>query len=388
MHDNNKLIIAAAGSGKTSFLIDEAIRNKEAKILITTYTIANSDEIRKKFIEKHGRVPLNVDIQTWFSFLIQHGVKPFQAHFNKDLSSCNVNGLLLTTTKSGVKYKTKSGIDVCYKEAEIKEHYFSKEGRVYSDKLSKFVVGGGDQYRETAERKQFVALVFERLERIYDQIYIDEVQDLAGYDLIFLKHLFTSSINIQLVCDPRQVTYLTHHEAKFNKYKDGKIKEYILSECKGSFKDENIDEKSLSVSHRNNEAICKLSSALYPDYTDSVSCECCECGQEHSGIFLVKKDQVHNYLATHDGIVQLRDKRTVPVNEGYKAVNFGESKGLTFGRVLIYPTSEMIKWLKNNNHKLAPTSRAKFYVAITRAVYSVGIICDEDIQVKGIEKAF
>jgi ATP-dependent exoDNAse (exonuclease V) beta subunit len=38
---NNKLIIAAAGSGKTTYLIDEAIKYREKKVLITTYTQAN-----------------------------------------------------------------------------------------------------------------------------------------------------------------------------------------------------------------------------------------------------------------------------------------------------------------------------------------------------------
>ena len=49
---DNKLIIAAAGSGKTTYLIDEAIRNREKKVLITTYTQANETEIKKKIIEK------------------------------------------------------------------------------------------------------------------------------------------------------------------------------------------------------------------------------------------------------------------------------------------------------------------------------------------------
>ena len=49
---NNRLLIAAAGSGKTTFLVDEALKQKEGKILITTYTQANEEEIRKKIIEK------------------------------------------------------------------------------------------------------------------------------------------------------------------------------------------------------------------------------------------------------------------------------------------------------------------------------------------------
>lgn len=50
---NNKVIIAGAGAGKTTFLINEAIKNcQENNILITTFTQANRDEIKKKVIEK------------------------------------------------------------------------------------------------------------------------------------------------------------------------------------------------------------------------------------------------------------------------------------------------------------------------------------------------
>ena len=59
----NKLIIAAAGAGKTTYLINEALKqNKE--VLITTYTEANESEIKKKFIEINGAIPKNVTIQT------------------------------------------------------------------------------------------------------------------------------------------------------------------------------------------------------------------------------------------------------------------------------------------------------------------------------------
>ena len=62
--------------------------------------------------------------------------------------------------------------------------------------------------------------------------------------------------------------------------------------------------------------------------------------------------------------VQLRDKRTVKVNDEYKVINMGESKGLTYDRVLIYPTKTMINWMKDHSNKLQPKTRAQFYVAI------------------------
>lgn len=67
-------------------------------------------------------------------------------------------------------------------------------------------------------------------------------------------------------------------------------------------------------------------------------------------------------------------------------MNFGESKGLSFDRVLIYPTQPFCNWLFNIHSELAPTSRSKFYVAITRARFSVGIVYDyhSNTQIEGI----
>ena len=77
----DKLIIAAAGSGKTTFLVNQALSIQDSRVLITTFTEANEQEIKKKFIEANGCIPPNVTVQTWFSFLLQHGVKPYQAPY-------------------------------------------------------------------------------------------------------------------------------------------------------------------------------------------------------------------------------------------------------------------------------------------------------------------
>lgn len=86
--------------------------------------------------------------------------------------------------------------------------------------------------------------------------------------------------------------------------------------------------------------------------------------------------------------VQLRENMKTEVNESYRVMNFGESKGLSFDRVLIYPTKPILNWLSDNNSELAATSRSKLYVALTRARYSVGIVCDytDSLTIDGIYK--
>ena len=99
----NKLVIAAAGSGKTTYLVREALKVKDDNVLITTYTESNEAEIKRKFLEINGHIPANVVVMTWFSFLITHGIKPFQG----GLFDFPVKGMLLVSNRSGLRARNK-----------------------------------------------------------------------------------------------------------------------------------------------------------------------------------------------------------------------------------------------------------------------------------------
>jgi len=372
----NRLIIAAAGSGKTTYLVNEALKAPPSKnVLITTYTEANEAGIRDIIIKIRGYIPANITVQTWFSFLLQHGVRPYQGLMNDILWEKDIKGMLPTEGKSGIKYSfiNEAGkkIDVEYREEDdFLNHYFTDSLKIYSDKISKFVL----KCNEKAE-----GAVISRLSQIYSYIYIDEIQDLAGYDLDFIKLLFKSLSSILLVGDPRQVTYLTHHSRRYQKYSDGKIKEFVENEMDRKMECI-IDEETLNHSHRNNQIICDFSGKLYPDLPTPTPCVCHSCRGytvDHEGIYLVKTSDVDNYLQKYRP-VQLRWSIDKNVNNHYNAINFGASKGLTFDRVLIYPTEKMMKWIKNNIYPLNNESRAKLYVGITRARYSVSFVMDFD----------
>lgn len=369
---SNKLIVAAAGAGKTTFLVNQALKLKEERVLITTYTQANEAEIRKKIIELNHCIPQNVTVQTWFSFLLQHGVRPFQGGlFEKEIT-----GLILVNSQSAVKFKTKTGIPICYKEdTEFENHYFTKSLKIYSDKLSKFVVKCNEKSG---------GAVIDRISRLYSNLFIDEVQDLAGYDLEFLKLLFLSKCNLFLVGDPRQVTYLTHNERKYGKYVNGLIKDFIHTECKKiPFE---IDENTLNLSHRSNKQICDFSSKLYPNFPPCGSTQNKETN--HDGVYLVRPNDVNEYLKDYQPTQLRLNIETKNISKDLPVYNFGESKGLSFDRVIIYPTVDMEKWLKNNNQPLADKTRAQYYVALTRARYSVAIICEysDEMEISGIIK--
>lgn len=350
---SSKLIIAAAGSGKTTYLVQETLKIPTEKVLITTFTESNEQGIKAKFIEIAGYIPPNVTILTWFTFLIRQGVKPYQSF----LFSNRVTGLKLVNQRSGLLgyYKNRP---VYAKAEDVANHYFTKDGRIYSDKLAKFVCkldGASD------------GLVINRISRIYNHILIDEVQDLAGYDLEIIQLLSQQGVNLLLVGDPRQVTYHTHEEAKNSQYSEGGITQFIQDR----HLEIDIDQTTLNVTHRNERHICDYANSIYPEFTPCSADEKEPTG--HDGIFLVYESDLEAYLQTYHP-TQLRDSIRKNVNNGCPVFNFGDSKGLTFDRTIIYPTEPILKWMCDHSKPLQPQSRARFYVAVTRARHSVGII--------------
>ena len=69
--------------------------------------------------------------------------------------------------------------------------------------------------------------------------------------------------------------------------------------------------------------------------------------------------------------------------EDRPALNFGDSKGMTFDRVLIYPHKSGQSWLKSGDYKHVAGSVAKLYVGVTRARHSVAFVHDGVLALKG-----
>lgn len=345
----NRIVIAAAGSGKTTRLINEAIGRPQSKILITTYTEANEAEIRKKFFERCGCVPSHVNVQTWYSFLLKHGVRPYQGQ----MTDRRIEGINLVSGRSAVYIK----------EGDLK-HYIDKSNCIYTDKLSKFVL----KCDELSGGR-----VIDRVASLFDEIFVDEVQDLAGYDLLVLEAFMDSTIRVLLVGDPRQGTYTTSNSPKLARFNKSKIIEYFRV-LEKEREDVSIDDTTLLVNYRCNRDIRALSDSLYPDYPESGGSSVEVTG--HDGIFFIRQAMADHYIERYQPI-QLRHNITTKVSEKGDRMNFGASKGLTFDRVLIYPTKPYLEWIKDNSSQLATDSRAKLYVALTRARFSVGIIVSD-----------
>lgn len=339
----NKVVIACAGSRKTTSLVEEALNDPSKRILITTYTVNNVMQIREMIIRKVGFIPKNIKVQTWFSFLLSDGVRPYQSYMYQDHRIKNIH---FVSSKSAMYVK----------KTDIKKYYISGGEYIYTDKITDFII-------QCNSRSS--GLVINRLEEQYDYIFIDEVQDMAGYDLDFIELIIKSRIGIMIVGDCRQATYFTNCSIKNKQYK-GCCIDSLFQEWE---KQGLVEIEERNINYRSNQMICDFSDRLYPEYTASRSSEV--SSNEHEGIIRIPQTEVERYILQWNPTI-LRYSRSTKTPDTL-VFNYGETKGLTFDRVLIYPTKTILDYL-NSGTELEPLTRSKFYVAITRARHSVAIV--------------
>jgi DNA helicase-2/ATP-dependent DNA helicase PcrA len=202
------------------------------------------------------------------------------------------------------------------------------------------------------------------LERIYAHIFIDEVQDLVGYDLDVLDSLLVSGIKLILVGDPRQHTFATNIGPRNKKYRGARLADWFAKRADVcTFEPRNY-------SYRCNQAICDFADAIYPNLPATTSIDVAPTG--HDGIFQVATEDVPGYIAEHHPVTVLRHDKNVDT-AGLPAMNIGIAKGSTFDRVMIFPTKPMLKYLEDGDEtKLKAPER--LYVAVTRARFSVAFV--------------
>ncbi len=351
----SEVLIAAAGSGKTRRLIEEALADQNSRVLITTYTRENLSEIEARLWEATGGRSHNVSVVSWYEFLLREGVKPYQSYKTDIL---RVRSLNFVTDPSVTKY---------FKKSNFLQYYLDKGSNVYSDVVSDLVcvldaASGGR--------------VVNRIESLYDVILIDEMQDLAGWDLELVELLMKSRSRVLMVGDPRQAVYSTNRSNKNSQFRGAKITDWIG----GRVAAKDCTTTTLSVSYRCNQLICDFADDLYPNLPKTTSSN--STSVEAMGVHLVHVDDLDVYRARYRPQA-LRWNKTNK-QAGPHALNFGEVKGREFDRVLIFPTPKMTEYVENAV-ALSDGIVSRFYVGVTRAKHSVGIVTSTKATKSGLK---
>lgn len=363
---SNKIIVASAGSRKTTYIVKEALSSPTDSILILTYTIDNINQIRNSIIRENGFIPTNITILSWFSFLIQECVRPYQ---NFVYSDTRIETVYFPPDIG--KFKADRRF---IKKANIKSYFLVGGKYIINEHISEFSCLCNDKSN---------GKVIVRLEEIYTKIFIDEVQDISGYDFDIVELLLKSKIACYLVGDCRQATYFTTCSPKYKKFK-GKNIINLFNDWQTKSLCSLVEKNDC---YRSNQAICDFADGFYPHLTKTQSFNIDTTG--HDGLFTIKENQVFSYIEKHKPTILRWDKTADTL--GLEAKNFGTTKGQTFERVLIFPTDGFKKYL--NDGKLTKVTRkknkktqvvteeikdsfhlAKFYVATTRARHSVAFV--------------
>lgn len=275
LSNKNSFILACAGSRKTTQIVEDALASK-TRILITTYTNENLDQIRAYLVEKAGAIPANITVLSWFSFLLSDGVRPYQ---NYVIDGGRIRGIHFDPVPKALQYVKKTNTAI---------YYTTKHRDIYKDRVSDFVckcdeASGG--------------LVVRRISKVYSRIYIDELQDLAGYDLEFLDKLLCSASHILAVGDPRQATFSTNNSTKNKKYKKDGIFDWILEKRSNGI----LEVQNRNECYRSNQSICDFADALFPNMPKSMSKN--QVRTDHDGIFKIAANKVCNYVSTYKPVV-------------------------------------------------------------------------------------
>jgi hypothetical protein len=339
----NLAVIAAAGSRKTESVVNEALAHDDKRVLITTYTLNNLQCIEDRIYGKVGRVPPHITVSSWYRFLLNQWCRPYQR------AVLGAPGVI-----RGLDFESLRSRFI--RQSQARQYYCNRSGDMCADWTAGFAVKANGATSGDVVR---------RLEAMYDEIYVDEVQDLVGYDLDVLDALLSSEIQMVMVGDPRQHTYATNQNMRNRKYRGAGLWDWF-AERKDICKLE-----TNTINYRSNQAICDFADALFPHLPSTTSANA-EITRP-TGILIVKSAGLADYMGAHSPAVL---RHNVTSNTfGFGGINFGASKGSTFDHVVIFPTQPIKQYLKARDPGvLADEARSKLYVAITRARHSVAFV--------------
>jgi DNA helicase-2/ATP-dependent DNA helicase PcrA len=317
---DKRLILAVAGSGKTYHIVKEL--DLEKRYLLVTYTINGIKSIKNEVVNQFGYLPKNIKIKNYFSFLYSFCYKPFFADEH------NVKGITWN-----------------YPKSIYDNSFFTKNNYLYHNRISKLLLD-----------KQHIQDVKARVEKYYDYVLFDEIQDFGGNDFNFLLELAKSNVKFLLVGDFFQHTFDTSRDKNTNQSLHSsldKFKERFISS--GFY----FDNSTLIKSRRCSKTTCDFIKTRIGIEIESNSEGASECE-------LIEDKEKARKIFDNDNIVKLFLTRHY--NYKCRSDNWGACKGLGYENVCVIINDDLLKKIKLGgiiNFK-SNITRNKFYVACSR----------------------
>ena len=220
---NNQVIFAAAGNGKTYSLCSKAkaaVENGNKYVLLLSYTNEGIRSLENEYRKQNdGILDEKVIFKSWYSFLLSDFIKPYQCSLK--LKEKRYKQELPVTFPenfvSSIAFYNTDPPPRWYNQNHV-QYFVNQRGDVTPDRVSHLAYLCNDHSNGKA---------LGRMEEIYSHIFIDELQDYAGWDLEIIRLLFDSQILITCVGDYKQATYRTNNSPKNSQYRDENIRNYF-----------------------------------------------------------------------------------------------------------------------------------------------------------------
>lgn len=337
---DKRVMFAVAGAGKTTYIVNSL--NYCKRSLIITYTNANFDNIAKKIVAKfEGKWPDNITLLTYFQFLYNFCYKPFLS----DLYPAK-----------GLDFKSCKNRYI--KQQDI-QYYLNSSCCFYSNRLALFL-----------DKKGTISNIKNRIETYFDEFIVDEIQDISGRDFTFLETLMESRVNMLFVGDFYQHTYNTSYDGNVNKNLFDNKEKYIQKfSQKGVFP----DTSTLKKSWRCSKPVCEYVSTNLGIHIES--------NRTDDSIIEFLSDPLQIAEVMNDeNVEKLHYQSASTYGIGHK--NWGDTKGEDCYQdvCVILNKGTMHKYKMGKLSELAPGTRNKLYVAITRAHRNVYLIDEDSIN--------
>ncbi|MCQ4139427.1 AAA family ATPase [Chryseobacterium sp. EO14] len=330
---DKRVIFAVAGSGKTTFLINQL--NETDRFLLVTYTNNNVHNLRTGIIKKFGYFPSNVKLYSYYSFLYGICYKPF------------LHDKLRT---KGINYDS---MPSRFAKSNSREYYIDTFNRLYSGRISKVLFA-------TKEQRNVV----ERISKYFDHLFIDEIQDFGGNDFNLLKEISKAGVNHIYVGDFYQHTFDTSRDGNTNSTLHDNLKRYV-----NEFQKVGVvpDTDTLSKSFRCSPTVCKF-------ITDNLSISIESHRTDETEVKYIDNLVTARQIFNDNSIVKLFYREHY--NYDCFSRNWGDSKGEDkyFDVCVVLNKSTLDKYSKGKLHELPPTTKNKLYVALSRAKNNLYLI--------------
>lgn len=319
------LMLAVAGSGKTTFLINQLNLNK--RFLLVTYTRNNYEHLCRSITKKFGFFPDNIKVLKYFQFLYSFCFKPYCGLEMK------AKGICFDIPPERTRYHR--GADVFYK---------TNAGRMYSNRIAYYCITNSVDY------------IKERLDKYYDFFFIDEVQDLAGHDYNLLLSIIPNRCESLFVGDFYQHTYETSNDGNVNHGLYDVYNRYLKKWTDAGVM---VDTETLSKTHRCSAEVCS--------FVNSIGIVIESTGEASGHVFILNREEDVDAIITNGRITKLFLEKSNQFR--CASMNWGASKGIdSFDDVCVVlnkTTQALLE--KGKLNELNPKTKNKLYVACTRA---------------------